>query len=91
MAKQVVSGSWLKHCKTAEDKELFKQSLQESQSVFRVLIEIIDGKIDQNLKDREKKELYDSPNWALRQADLVGEARAYKIVEDLCRKSLTKP
>ena len=85
-----VNSSWLNHCQTVESKVNFKQSLQESQSVFKVLAEIINAKKLQNLKERDKKELYDSPNWALRQADLVGESRAYEKVLDLLRKSLTK-
>jgi len=85
-----VNKSWLTHCPTKEDEILFKQTLAESQEVFRVLTEIIDKKKTQNLKEREKEELYDNPNWALRQADLIGEARAYEKVLDLLRKSLTK-
>jgi len=84
-----ISKLWTKDLKLDEDKERFKESLVQSKHVFKVLNQIIDNFIEQNDKDRLKKDVYSRPNWALEQADLVGETRAYKKVLELLKNSLT--
>lgn len=84
-----IQKAWTAHLKNKEDQERFKTSLKESQRILKVLSSIIDSFIEQNDKDRLKKDMYSRPNWAIEQADLVGETRAYKKVQDFLRKSLT--
>lgn len=84
-----LSKLWTKGLKLDKDKERFIESLLQSKHVFKVLNQIIDEFVEQNEKDRLKKDIYARPNWALEQADLVGETRAYKKVQDLLKNSLT--
>lgn len=84
-----VHASWTKSYKNVEDKNRFKEDLIRAQSAFKTLTKILEERMRTNAKARLNKEIYTRPNWALEQADITGESRAYEKVIELLKKSLT--
>lgn len=73
-------GQWTAGLK-AEEKKLFEELLGTNNKVLDRLSEICYNMV------RESENLsndYDSPNWALRQADSVGYKRALSRIIKLC-------
>ena len=62
-------------------------ALAKGKNAFRFLISILDSRIETN-RNQTLLDNYDNPNWALKQADLVGELRAYKEISALLKSTL---
>ena len=54
--------------------------LKASMNVFNRLEQLLQADLVSVLKAQESKEGYDSPSWAMNQADSIGEIRAYKKI-----------
>lgn len=57
--------------------------LVASSKGFALFAALIKDKLEAVQKERVSKEGYDSPSWALYQADLNGEERAYRQLLDI--------
>lgn len=66
-----------------EDQEKRKQLLRACHEAIDVYKEVLEARLSKTYEELSSKKLYDSPNWAYVQADLVGLARAYREVIDL--------
>lgn len=74
------SGKWTAGLK-AEEKQLMQDLLANNNKVLDKLSEICYNSI----RDTESvSSNYDNPNWALRQADLIGYRRAMENIIKLC-------
>lgn len=74
--------SWTK----GVEKELsidITQNFKESLVMRRRLSQLLEEKIDVSLSSTRSKASYDTPNWALLQADAVGYQRALQEVISL--------
>ena len=74
--------SWIK----GVDKELsidITQNFKESLVMRRRLSQLLEEKIDVSLSSTRSKVSYETPNWALLQADAVGYQRALQEVISL--------
>ena len=68
------------------EKELsidITQNFKESLVMRRRLSQLLEDKIDASLSSARSKSSYDTPNWALMQADSVGYQRALQEVISL--------
>lgn len=65
---------WAAHLK-GEDKENFIKYVRNSTTLLDRLTKIIEEKIKGLEAEKLDKKLYDSPNWALQQADITGSLR----------------
>jgi HEAT repeat protein len=74
--------AWYKTLST-EDREKFKTQLFGSQEVLDRLIEILQDKYDESLSLSESKDRYGEPNWALEQADHIGQRRVIQNIIEL--------
>jgi hypothetical protein len=64
--------AWTKHLKDEAEKERFKNSLLGSKTVLNRLKDLIKEMAeDQDQIERDKR-IYESPNWAYKQAHLNG-------------------
>lgn len=74
---------WTQHCKTAEEKEQYTNSLARAKWVLDDLSKLVQS----NLGSRETAEIspktYESPNWAYQQAHNNGYKQALKDVLNL--------
>lgn len=59
-----------------QDREEFKQRILLAEPVLERLQEVINGKLSQSSSEILSKTNYESPSWALMQADHVGYTRA---------------
>ena len=73
-------GQWSAHL-SGENKKNFEQLLENNNKVLDRLLEICYNMINE-LEDKSSD--YDSPNWALRQADSVGQRRSLEKIIKLC-------
>jgi hypothetical protein len=74
--------SWLANL-TEQQKEEVRLNFLHSGVVRERLTAILNAKIETNERELVTKEMYDSPSWALRQADGVGYKRAMNEVISL--------
>ena len=74
---------WISHLKSKEEKEEFLYKLTAAQVALQRLKQIIEKKIEANTKSRVSEEGYKDASWAYRQADLVGEERAFRELLDI--------
>lgn len=67
----------------AERREDFKKLLENSQAQFSRLLQIIED--DEKAIERQEtsKDDFETPSWALKQANRLGEKKAYRKVKDL--------
>lgn len=68
--------AWTKHCKTEEEKEQFKQSLQRVKWAFDHAKTLVNENAIEASEISPKS--YDSPNWAYRQAHSNGYKQAIR-------------
>lgn len=66
---------WLSHL-PAQDRDEFKQRIVLAAPVLERMQEVINSKLAQSTKESRSKTNYESPSWALMQADYIGYARA---------------
>ncbi len=80
MQTQALLADWTRHLK-GEKKEEFEKILRNSTYTLGVLREIIDDYLESVNKDSTSD--YESPSWAYKQADKIGERRALTKVRNL--------
>ena len=66
---------WTKHLKDPEAKADFEKLLRNSTISLGRLREIVEEKLNALDRSEVKTEVYDSPNWAYKQADTNGARR----------------
>lgn len=71
--------TWLNHL-SKEERSEFKSRVLLAAPVLERLSSIVDMKLQESSKDILKKANYDSPSWALMQADHTGYTRALNEV-----------
>lgn len=75
--------AWTKHLKTDEDKQRFKNTVLSSKEVLRRLQELL-TEVEEDLNRTElNTDIYDSPNWDYRQADMNGFRRCLKTIRKI--------
>ena len=62
----------------ADKKTVFIQQYSSSFEVRHRIASILADKLEKTIKDDEKKDLYEVPNWELHQADSRGYRRAIR-------------
>ena len=68
----------------ADDKKLFTQEWKASAFMRRKLREFVnDKKVEKEFAFIRQKQNYESPSWALTQADSIGYLRAYEEILSL--------
>lgn len=80
---------WFKGLEEQQKNDLQLQ-LKASQNIFSRLSALIEDDIQASMKAQESKDLYDSPSWAMTQADHIGELRAYKRILRLIKLKESK-
>lgn len=75
-----LSIKWVKHCKTNEERKEVMAKVLASVQGFALLKKLIIEEIEIVERNRKKKDLYKESNWALFQADSIGEERALRSV-----------
>ena len=70
---------WTKGLTEQQDADLRLQ-LKASTNIFERLGQLLQEDIASVVKVQESRGLYESPNWAMHQADNIGEIRAYKRI-----------
>lgn len=58
------------------EKDVMFSQLELAEGAFSKLASILDQKIDASVKNSRKESSYNTPNWALEQADAIGYQRA---------------
>lgn len=66
---------WFVDCKNPDEKEERREIVQSGRPLRELLQMILEKRLQRVQEDRKKRSLYDSPNWAFIQADLVGAER----------------
>lgn len=74
--------SWLKGL-DEKDQEAIRNQFNSSKRLLSRLEDIIQSKIDLCEKATTNTDNYESPSWALRQADYIGYKRALKEIKNL--------
>lgn len=77
-----VSQTWLKDCKSEDDKQKRREQLLVSVHTLGVLKDILRGKLEENYRT-QRQNSYSDAAWPLKQADHIGSQRAYKEIIDL--------
>lgn len=67
---------WLKGVSSAEKKREVRQDFIQAHNLRQRLKELLEEKIEAKRSEVRKNNTYESPNWALVQADAVGYERA---------------
>jgi len=75
MANRNLSVEWTKHLKDKSAKEDFEKLLRNSTISLGRLREILEEKLTALDRSEVKSDVYDSPNWAYKQADVNGMRR----------------
>lgn len=75
--------SWLSGVKDASVKKELRANYIASKMVRERLTEMLDAKLSSSVRSSRSSESYDSPNWALKQADSTGYQRALEEVKSL--------
>lgn len=68
-----------------EEKKIIEGEFKGSAAFRKMLTERLDKDIQSRLRTGRSEELYDSPNWGLRQADVNGYLRALEHVISLIK------
>lgn len=82
--------SWLSGIKDASVKKELRSNFLASKMIRERLVEILDAKITSSVRASRSTESYDSPNWALKQADATGYQRALEEVKSLLDDAIKK-
>ena len=69
----------------AEEKEILQGEYRQSQMLRRRMVRMLEEKALAAYKARTSKVDFNEPNWALKQADAGGYARAMQEVADLLK------
>jgi len=71
---------WTSGLKTEDQRKDIERAFQASGLLRERLALICKDKVASNISMRTSSSDYESPNWALKQADSVGYARAYNEI-----------
>lgn len=82
--------SWLSGVKDASVKKELRANFLASKMTRERLVEMLDAKITSSVRASRSAESYDSPNWALKQADATGYQRALEEVKSLLDDAIKK-
>ena len=82
--------SWLSGIKDASVKKELRANFLASKMVRQRLVEMLDAKLSSSVRASRSSESYDSPNWALKQADATGYQRALEEVKSLLEDASKK-
>ena len=80
-----LSNSLERMLKNKEQVEAVKESLKFARTYLNLLVNRIDKEIDDKIKEDENIINYDSPNWALQQAERLGYRRAMRKIKEIIR------
>lgn len=80
---------WNKHIEKDEAKEL-EDTLKANWRLFEIITSILEEKIEVVDRDSIKVSGYDCPNWAYKQADIVGYKRAVQEMIKLFSEDSTE-
>ena len=75
--------AWTKHLKTEEEKEKFIKSLRASRYILGRLQELLDEEKNGLESAEISPKIYETPNWAYKQAHTNGFKAALKMVSKL--------
>ena len=67
-----------------------RSSLAAALPAFEKLTKVLEKKYQANAAAQEKSSNYDSPSWAVRQADYIGTQRAIKDIQSIITPSVNK-
>lgn len=79
--------AWKNLCKTDDELADMKKGFGNAKVGFEFLVQLLELRINNNLNET-CRDNYDNPNWNLKQADLIGEARAYREIRDLVKSTI---
>lgn len=74
---------WYRGSADEDEKKERKETVLSGEPVLKLLRNILKARLKEVTEDRKKRKLYDSPNWALVQADLIGAERTLEELVDL--------
>lgn len=80
---KAIATLWIEHIKDKEKQKEFEKLLRNSGISLGRLKDIIQDRLDALERAEVKAEIYDSPNWAYKQADTNGTRRAYMNILQL--------
>lgn len=66
-------------------KDEVKLEFRHSKNLREAIIKVLESKMDANRRSQISKANYDSPSWALTQADAIGYQRAMKELTELLK------
>lgn len=75
--------AWTKHLKEGEEKERFKNSVLGSKIVLQRLEQLLNEIEDEQARIERNTAIYESPNWAYKQAHLNGFADCLNKVKKI--------
>lgn len=75
-----MQAKWLSDCKTDEDRRKRKEALLGAQLILDILSKVC---YNSTIQDKSEND-YNNPNWAYKQADLVGYKRAMNEIIKMC-------
>lgn len=78
-----LSNSLERMLKNKEQVEAAKESLQFARRYLNVLVARVEKELEDKLKEDENTLNYESPNWALQQAERLGYRRALRKTLDI--------
>lgn len=70
--------AWTKHCKSQEEKDQYKESLQRVKWVLDDLKALVETNVSSIELQETSPKSYDSPNWPFRQAHANGYKEAMR-------------
>ena len=82
--------SWLGGVKDASVKKELRANFLASNMIRRRLVEMLVAKLSSSVRASRSSESYDTPNWALKQADATGYQRALEEVKSLLEDASRK-
>ncbi len=83
--KKSPSNKWTTNLTEKEDKQEFCKKLLEQTHILERLYDIVEAYDVANKTTKLKKENYDSPSWAMYQADSIGYSRAMSEIKFLLK------
>lgn len=80
-----LSNSLSRLCSNKEQEEAVKEDMQFTRRYLNLLTARVEKEIEDAIKESEAEFNYDNPNWALKQAELLGYRRAFRKVKEIIR------
>lgn len=80
-----LSNSLSRLCNNSEQENAVKEDMQFIRRYLNLLTARVEKEIEDAIKESEAEFNYDNPNWALKQAELLGYRRAFRKVKEIIR------